>query len=259
MNKKNIMVTGANSGIGLEVCRALVAQGNFVIMIGRNPSRLLQAQTQIDPNHQNTNILSCDLARRLAIKQAVTLIRQSKIQIHGLVNAAGVGYFTKVLSVSDEEIAQTFQTNTLGLIYLTKDVAQLMVHQGFGQIINVASMAGKITTPKAAIYGSSKAAVIAFSNGLRLELKPYHVLVSTVNTGPVRTPFLKKADTSGNYLAAVKNYLLSPEKVGQKIANLLVHYRREVNLPWYMEAAAKLYPWAPYLGDYLSGEVFSKK
>lgn len=259
MNKRNIIVTGADSGIGLETCRSLINLGFFIIMIGRNSAKLLQAQSKIDPDHQNSNVLSCDLTRRLAIKQAITLIRHSKIQIYGLINAAGVGYFEKVLDTTDMQIEQTFETNTLGLIYLTKYVARLMVHQGFGHIINVASMAGKIITPKAAIYGSSKAAVISFSNGLRMELKPYNVLVSTVNTGPVKTPFLKKADLSENYAKSVQKYLLDPQIVGEKIAQLLIDYRRELNLPWYMELAAKLYPLFPQLGDYLSGDVFNKK
>ncbi|BDR57170.1 SDR family NAD(P)-dependent oxidoreductase [Xylocopilactobacillus apis] len=257
--KKTVIVTGANSGIGREVSRILVEQNYYVIMLGRNSSRLLEVQNSLDPMRETTKILSCDLSQLASIRQTVNIIRQSQMPIHGLVNAAGVGYFKNTIDSTDEEIAQTFQTNALGLIYLTKYVAQLMVKQGFGHIINVASMAGKLTTPKAAVYGSSKAAVIAFSNGLRLEMRPYHVLVSTVNTGPVETPFLNKADKTGNYSNSVQNYLLNSTAVAKKIALLLERYKREVNLPWYMEAAAKLYPFAPRVGDYLSGVVFNKK
>lgn len=258
MTKRNVIVTGASSGIGFEISRLLVKKRYFVLMLGRDSQRLLKAQSLIDPTGQSTKIISCDLSQPLAIERSVELISQED-QIDGLINAAGIGYFTEVLETSNEEIAQTFQTNTLGLIYLTKGIAKLMVRQNSGHIINIASMAGKITTPKAAVYGSSKAAVIAFSNGIRLELRHYHIYVSTVSTGPVATPFLSKADPSGKYEESVSRYILPSKVVANKIVRLLERYQREVNLPWYMEGAARLYPFASRFGDYLAGVVFNKK
>ncbi|BDR59238.1 SDR family NAD(P)-dependent oxidoreductase [Xylocopilactobacillus apicola] len=258
MAKRVVIVTGATSGIGFVVAKLLVQRHYFVVMVGRSSERLLQSQAKIDPKRESSEIMSCDLSQQKAIKRLVQIVSDKYI-VTALINLAGSGHFKTVLETSDDEIAQTFAANTLGLIYLTKGIAALMVAQGFGQIINVASMAGKLTTPKATIYGSSKAAVIAFSNGLRLELRSKGVKVSTVNTGPVATPFLTKADPSGNYEHSVAPYLLSSKVVAKKIASLLERYQREVNLPWYMEAAAKFYPFVPHLGDYLAGVVFNKK
>ena len=259
MYKKKIIVSGATSGIGREVAKLLVQNGFYIIMLGRSSKRLLETQNQIDPARDSTCVVSCDLTRKESIAKTVQIISNEKKPIYGLVNAAGIGYFKTVINTSDEEIAETFSANIMGLIYLTKEISKLMIEEKSGQIVNVASMAGKITTPKAAIYGSSKAAVIAFSNGLRLELQPYHVKVSTINTGPVSTPFLLKADPSGRYKKSMNHFLIPSTLVAKKIALIFNKYKREVNLPWYMEGAAKLYPFWPNIGDYLTRVVFNKK
>ena len=74
-----------------------------------------------------------------------------------------------------------------------------MKHRGSGHFIFVASQAGKVATPKASVYAASKHAIIGFANAIRMELKEFGVSVTTINPGPIDTPFLDLADQTGNY------------------------------------------------------------
>ena len=142
---------------------------------------------------------------------------------------------------------------------LTRLVASQMIEQGHGHIFNIGSMAGKITTPKSAAYSATKAAVIAFSDGLRLELKPFNIFVTTVNPGPVATNFFEVADHSGSYLNSVKNMVLDPDKLAVEIVNTFNRRKREINRPRYMEFASVLYKMAPTVGDYFAGTLGNRK
>ena len=126
-------------------------------------------------------------------------------------------------------------------------------------VINIASMAGKIATPKSTVYSATKFAVLGFSNALRLELKPLGISVMTVNPGPIRTEFFDKADKTHNYLNSLGNIVLDPEEVAYKIVSKIGTSRREVNLPYYMEVAHHLYEVFPHMADYLTGGIFNKK
>ncbi|MCT7846218.1 MAG: SDR family NAD(P)-dependent oxidoreductase, partial [Lactobacillus iners] len=82
------------------------------------------------------------------------------------------------------------------------------------------SLAGKVPTVKSAVYSATKAAVIQFSNVLRLELKPFNVKVLTVNCGPVKTNFFNIADKSGNYLSNVDRFMLNSDYVAKRVVKL---------------------------------------
>ena len=82
-----------------------------------------------------------------------------------------------------------FNVNVVGLIYISRIVVADMLAKGRGHLINIASQAGKMATPKSTIYAATKHAVLGFSNALRLEVKPYGVQVTTVNPGPIKLIF----------------------------------------------------------------------
>ncbi len=151
------------------------------------------------------------------------------------------------------------ESNVLGMMVLTQKIAIQMAEQKAGHIINVASIAGKIATPKTAVYSATKFAVIGFSNALRLELKPVGVHVTTVNPGPIETAFFDQADPSGNYLANLGSIVLEPNKLARTIVKNMIHPKREINRPHIFGAAAKLYTLFPSVGDYMAGSLFNKK
>ena len=155
-----------------------------------------------------------------------------------LINNAGFGEFTELSNLSDEQIDEMFKVNTLDLIKRTRDLQPQL------QVINIASIAGKLPTAKSTVYAASKAAVLAFSDALRLE-KP-DLIVTTVNTGPVRTKFHKD---NMDYLEKVGENAVSAEYVADKIEQVLGKNKRELNLPVQLAFVAKVRALFPSLVD----------
>ena len=105
----------------------------------------------------------------------------------------------------------------LGLIQITQRVVLEMKKRRRGHIINISSQAGKMATPKSAVYAGTKFAVRGFSNALRLELQPFGIYVTTVNPGPIATDFFQRADQDGSYLAKLKHWVLDPQQVAKSL------------------------------------------
>lgn len=104
-----------------------------------------------------------------------------------------------------------------------------------------------------------KAAIIQFSNVLRLELKPFGVKVMTVNPGPVYTNFFNTADESGSYVNNVQRFMLDPDDVAWQVVHFFGSNRRELNLPLSLATLAKLYQIFPRIGDWASLKFASRK
>lgn len=259
---QTVLVTGASSGIGKDIAIHAAESGANLILVARNTEQLQAVKQQclaVGSEYSNHFYLSIDLSDEQAILDGVDTIYDNFQNIDVLVNAAGFGDFSNYLETDFSTVKKMFQVNVLGLMLLTRSVASHMIEREHGHIINVGSMAGKIETPKSAAYSATKAAVIGFSDGLRLELKPFNVFVTTVNPGPVATNFFKVADHSGNYLKSVEKFVLDPDKLAWEVVNVFNKKKREINRPRYMELASVLYKMAPSVGDYLAGTFGNRK
>ena len=113
-----------------------------------------------------------------------------------LVNNAGYGMYGPVEQLATTLIVRQFETNVFGLVRLSQLVLPMMREQRHGRIINVSSIAGRMSLPMGGAYHASKHAVEAFSDALRYEVKPYGIAVCLVEPGPVRTPWASRAASS---------------------------------------------------------------
>lgn len=259
---QTVVVTGASSGIGKDVAINSAKLGANVILLARNEEKLLAAKNEcirVGAESAHHEYLSVDMSDPKQISDSVDKIYTLTDQVDILVNAAGFGDFSNYLDTEFSTVEKMFRVNVLGLMLMTRLVASKMIGQGKGHIINIGSIAGKITTPKSAAYSATKAAVIAFSDGLRLELKPFKIHVTTVNPGPVATNFFDVADHGGNYLDSVKYFVLDPNKLAWEIVNSFNTNKREINRPRYMGLAAVLYKLAPSVGDLLASTFGNRK
>ncbi|MGX7200298.1 SDR family NAD(P)-dependent oxidoreductase [Enterococcus nangangensis] len=260
LQDKVVLVTGGSSGIGEKICLAAAKKGATVIVCARR----IQLVGQVKNTCSELAGKPCygyqlDIANPESVDSLLAKVAEEVGQVDILVNCAGFGLFENFIEMDYQTIEKMFAVNVLGLMYLTQAIGLTMAKEGHGQIINIASQAGKMATPKSAVYSATKFAVLGFSNGLRLELKPYNVQVMTVNPGPIATDFFQKADPSGNYLAQVDWLVLEPEKLANKIVANFGTHRREINAPWFMEGASRFYTLFPHLGDYLAGTLFNQK
>ncbi|SHF58666.1 SDR family NAD(P)-dependent oxidoreductase [Ornithinibacillus halophilus] len=257
---KTIIVTGASSGIGERLVWEIARNGGKPVMLARSQEKLYELQRQLQTELKATScVYPVDLSDENQTEQTVVKILSEHPIIHALINNAGIGMFDYVKDVNWNDVKDMFDLNVLSLIKLTHLLLPHFINKQDGHIINVASQAGKIATPKSSIYASTKHAVIGFSNALRIEMKQENVQVTTVNLGPVRTNFFELADPHGSYQKNVERYMLDPEKVAKKITQHLFSNRREINLPWWMELGSKFNYLFPKTLEKLLKKQFNQK
>lgn len=260
LTNKKIIVTGASSGIGERMVWQIAKNGGIPIMLARSIDKLKSQQNFLDKNLKATSyVYHVDLQNETDINAVMALILKEHDQIHGLINNAGAGTFDYIKSINWDDVRLTFQLNVFALMRLTKCMQQHFLFHKEGHIINIASQAGKIATPKSAIYASSKHAVLGFTNALRMEVANEGIFVTSVNLGPVRTNFFVTADPEGSYQKNVERYMLDPDDVAQKVVKKLFTRKREINLPGWMEFGSKLYQVFPGAMERLLKKQFSKK
>lgn len=261
LNGKLVLITGASSGLGKLVAYEMAMHGANVVLCARNLTALRKVADKCKEISQtNSYVVELDVSDPDAIDRQLSHILQDIGPVDVLINSAGFGIFEPFQNFEMDKAENMFRVNVLGLMYVTQRIAQQMIKSGRGHIFNIASVAGKIATPKSSIYSATKFAVVGFSNALRLELRPLGVQVTTVNPGPMDTNFFRRTPESSKYFDSVKFLALSPEKVAHQITNAVGYTRREINAPLYMEAIHRGYEWFPTLGDRLaSSPLFNRK
>lgn len=186
--KKNALVTGIGSGIGLETARQLARGGARVIGVDRNKSKLDEVVASLTQQAEPHVKMVRDLRSSDAAKSVIpdSLAEVGYIDI--VVNAAGVCYFTKLGEISEEEYNEVMDVNVRALFFIGVAAAESMKTPRGGKIINLGSNAGRKGRALSAHYAASKAAVKNITESLALAYGPNNVAVNTVCPGPTDTP-----------------------------------------------------------------------
>ncbi|WP_188453727.1 SDR family NAD(P)-dependent oxidoreductase [Virgibacillus oceani] len=260
ISSKSIIVTGASSGIGECIAWHIAKNGGIPIMIARSIGKLARQKQTIDQMlGAQSFVYQADLTNQTELENVFKQILSEHKQIDGLINNAGAGVFDYVETMKLADMENMFHLNVFALIQGTALVLPHFLAKQEGHIINIASQAGKIATPKSAIYASTKHAVLGFTNALRLEMKDMGVHVMAVNLGPVRTNFFDAADPNGTYQKSIDRYMLDPDKVARKVVRHLFTNKREINLPRWMDLGSKLYQLFPKFMEFLLRKQFNRK
>jgi NAD(P)-dependent dehydrogenase (short-subunit alcohol dehydrogenase family) len=185
---KNILVTGASSGIGLAIAESLVEHGHEVWGTSRNLERI--------PKMPRLHPIRLDLADRLSIEQAFNSTLAEADYLDVLINNAGAGHFGPAELLPMETIASQFQILVFGQIQLMQLALRHMRPRGQGLIINVTSLASRLPVPFMAAYNASKAALASFIMSMQLELGESPVRVVDLQPGDISTDFNESVITS---------------------------------------------------------------
>lgn len=180
-NTKIILITGASSGIGYDAAETLAKQGHRIYAAARRLERM-------EPLKEfGVKPLLMDVTDEDSMKHGVEAVFQAEGRIDVLVNNAGYGYFGAIENVSLEEARRQVEVNVFGLARLTQLVLPIMRAQGSGRIINTSSIAGKMVIYLGGWYNVTKYAVEAFSDALRMEVKPFGIDVVKIEPGSIKT------------------------------------------------------------------------
>lgn len=260
MKNKVVVITGASSGIGYVFAMDVAKAGGIPVLLARSTDKLQKLSSDIlTTTGVEAPFYSVDVTDHALVETTFKQIFEKFTKVDVLINNAGYAIFDRFIDAKVEDIEGMFQVNVFGLIACSKAVLPVMLKENNGHIINIASQAGKLATPKSSVYSATKHAVLAITNSLRMELTGTNIFVSAVNPGPIKTPFFERADVTGNYAKNVEKFMLEPEFVSRKLIELINHPKREVNLPGWMGIGTKLYQLFPSVVEKLAGKKLNQK
>jgi short-subunit dehydrogenase len=190
MNPETVLITGASSGIGLELAHVFAREGYNVVGIAEHDRRLRSAMRGLEHEYGvRAWGLVQDLTSPVAVEKINAFLKAEKITVDVLINNAGFGIFGEFIATDWVDERELIELNIISLTELTKHFAQQMAKRGQGKILNIASIASFFPGVRMDTYYASKAYVLSFSLALAEELRMRGVQVSVLCPGPTRTGF----------------------------------------------------------------------
>ena len=225
-----VVVTGASSGFGELTALRFAREGASVVLVARRMDRLENLAGRIRAQGGTAVPVACDVAEIADLETLRDRVHEEFGRCDVLVNDAGIAGGRPLTELSIEQIERVVRVNFLGTVLATKIFLPMMLEQGRGHIVNIASLAGRLALPNSSMYTASKHAVVGFSESLHYELKPRGILVTVVN--PSASP------TEGFPQTGVpKALLVPPERVVRAIVDVVKRGRTpEVTVPRYTSA-----------------------
>ncbi len=214
---KVVLITGASSGIGEATARHLAASGAVVMVGARRTDKLDRLVGEIEAAGGKAKAMELDVTSRRQTEAFVQAAVEAFGRIDVIVNNAGVMPLSPMASLKVDEWDRMIDVNIKGMLYGVAAVLPVMNRQGFGQIINIASIAGLRVTPTATVYCATKFAVRAISDGLRQENDKIRVTV--VCPGVVESELADSiSDEKGREeMKAFRRIALQPDAIARAI------------------------------------------
>lgn len=181
MKRKVVLITGASSGLGLETAYKLLEKGHIVYGGARRVERMTEIKAR------GGHILPLDVTNEESMVSCVNTVLEKEGRIDILINNAGYGSCGTIEDVPIKEVKSQYEVNVFGLGRMTQLVLPGMRKRRSGRIVNISSMGGRFTTPFCGWYHSTKYAVEAISDALRMEVRPYGIDVAVVEPGMIKT------------------------------------------------------------------------
>jgi NAD(P)-dependent dehydrogenase (short-subunit alcohol dehydrogenase family) len=210
---KNLVITGAGTGIGAAVARLAAEAGARAILVGRRVDALRSCLEQVDRKHR-ANLVLCptDIGDEDSTAALVDTVLAELGHVDGLVNNAGIARFASLENADLADLALMFRVHVSGPAQLIRGLLPSLRQQR-GAVVNVTSVGGSLATPNRSFYGATKAAINHLTRSLAIELAP-EVRVNAILPGPVDTPIYDVGmDQAGT--TALRDQLISATPLGR--------------------------------------------
>ncbi|MFM7156257.1 MAG: SDR family NAD(P)-dependent oxidoreductase [Bacteroidota bacterium] len=186
---KYAIITGASSGIGLELARIMAEEGHHLILTARNVLALEDLAKELRNTHKvDIQVIPCDLSEPQSAFAFYKEINNRNLSINCLVNNAGFGLLGEFKDMEADMLHRMIELNCNSLMILSRLFADDLIASK-GRILNIASVAAFYSGPLMAVYYATKAFVVSFSEALNFELRPHGVSVTAHCPGPTRSNF----------------------------------------------------------------------
>ncbi len=214
MSVETVLVTGASSGIGLELAKCFAADGCRLILLARKRNSLQTLAEELRQAHKTqSEVFPADLAEPGTPARVFGHLQGNGTKVDVLVNNAGFGAQGRFSELSVERQLELLQVNVVALTHLTRLFLPGMIARSRGGVLNVASTAGFQPGPGMAVYYASKAYVLSFSEALAEELVGTGVKITALCPGPTATNFAEAASARSSRL--FKMSVMTAESVGR--------------------------------------------
>jgi short-subunit dehydrogenase len=221
-SNKVVLITGASSGIGLELARQLSQAGAKLGLVARRKEVLDEIVAETGPS---AVAIAADVQDREAMRAAALGVQKKFGQIDVLIANAGIGGNNDAVELDAARLANVINVNVIGAANSAAAVIPEMVARGSGQLVVISSLAAYRGLPKSAAYCASKAGVSALFESLRLDLAPRGIDVTIIHPGFIRTPL-----TAGRQ--AKLPWLLEVEDATKKIVRAIEARKKSYAFPW---------------------------
>jgi NAD(P)-dependent dehydrogenase (short-subunit alcohol dehydrogenase family) len=232
------VVTGASSGIGAELVRALAHRGWHCVLLARREERLRPLAEEIGGEFE-----LCDVSDRDAVGEAAARVLARHPRIHLLVNNAGFTRRGDFLTGDPDGIADVMRTNYLGSVWCLRAFLPGLEAAAPADVVNIVSVAGTVAVPQSGPYAASKHAQLAFSRSTAAQLRPRGIRVHTVKPGYVETEGFPQAWLP----APMRRLVVGPDRIVSHVLGSLDRRRGETTVPRYYAIAAVVQAIAPNL------------
>jgi len=226
---RNVLVTGAASGIGRLVAQRIAAAGGRVILWDVDSRGLERTRAELEAAGYAVAAYACNLRDRAAIAATAATTQRDVGPVDILINNAGVVSGRTLLEAPDDDILRTFDVNTLALFWTTRAFLPAMMERRSGHVVTVASAAGVVGTSRLVDYCASKHAAVGFDESLRLELRRLGSQIKTTVVCPfyISTGMFEGVKTRFRLLLPI----LTPEYAADRIVDAIRRDRRRLIMP----------------------------
>lgn len=228
---RSVLITGASSGIGEDIAQALGRFGAQIGLIARRKTKLQELADKIAAQGGRALPLACDVTRRSEVDEIVRRASNAFGKIDILINSAGVLIPAHTEDARIEDLEAMMRTNFYGLVHMIQAVLPLMREAGSGQIVNIASLAGRRGFSPIGGYSATKFAVVGFTEALRTELVGSGITASLVMPGVVDTPMVDQPIPGGENLSGFPKLAMPPNWVTWAILAALTLGLSEIGVP----------------------------
>jgi NAD(P)-dependent dehydrogenase (short-subunit alcohol dehydrogenase family) len=198
---KSVVITGGSRGLGLVMARALAGEGARLSLIARDQDALTRAADDIRGRQPFADVLTiaADVRQQQDVERAIAQVVERFGRVDVLINNAGIIQTGPVDHMTVADYQDAMNTHFWGPLYATMAALPHMRDRGEGRIVNISSIGGRISVPHLVPYSASKFALVGLSDGLRAELAPDNIIVTTVCPGLMRTGSPENAMFKGQH------------------------------------------------------------
>jgi short-subunit dehydrogenase len=228
MEARNAILTGASHGIGPYIARALAAQGTNLLAVARSEPELARLARELRTRETKVAIAVIDLAGRQAAEQVAAAAAAELGTVDVLVNNAAVELQRRFHTLDTDEIELLIRVDLTTPIVLTRLLLPAMLERGYGRIINISSIAGRVGFPHTEAYAASKDGLIAFSRVLRNDYRRAGVSASAIVLGAVKEAGLGQRTLDELGLRTNTSFMITPEKVAKAVVRAIEKDKAEI-------------------------------